>query len=183
MPSAWISSTLLLAGVLALGGVSKFRSPGDVRAALQVLPLPRVVRRPWVATVLPALEAALALGLLLTSGWALALVAAVALALTLSFLALVTTLVQRPAPSRRCSGGRSWASLPILRMPEPVAWATPSHAPWIARTGSGAAPPPEGFFRLTALTGFLRVAGRVEAPVERRALAPEPRADARAPGA
>ena len=60
MPSAWISSTLLLAGVLALGGVSKFRSPGDVRAALQVLPLPRVVRRPWVATVLPALEAALA---------------------------------------------------------------------------------------------------------------------------
>ena len=47
----------------------------------------------------------------------------------------------KPMPSRRCSGSRSRAEVPMRRTVPPATWAIPIQVPRTARSGSGSPPP------------------------------------------
>ena len=76
MPEALILTPLLLAAVLAASGVAKLRDAGSGRAAFDALRVPPALAQPWIVAAVPYAELALAVGLLLTQGWVLAIVMA-----------------------------------------------------------------------------------------------------------
>ena len=106
MPApAGVLAPLLLAGVLLLSAVAKWRAPESTRSAIILLRLPRWLHGVWVAKALPVGEALLALAML--APWlALARIAswaAVLLFLTY-FVVIARAMTFSPRPTCGCFG-------------------------------------------------------------------------------
>lgn len=106
MPApAGVLAPLLLAGVLLLSAVAKWRAPESTRSAIILLRLPRWLHGVWVAKALPVGEALLALAML--APWlALARIAswaAVLLFLTY-FVVIARAMTFSPRPNCGCFG-------------------------------------------------------------------------------
>lgn len=105
MPDAILLSPLLVAGVLLLSGIAKLRHPGADRDAFEALQVPAFLSAPWMMAALPYAEVALALGLLLTQGWVLLGVAALAALLCAGYWVLIArAVVAKRKVSCNCFG-------------------------------------------------------------------------------
>ncbi len=105
MPDAILLSPLLVAGVLLMSGVAKLRHPGSDRDAFEALQVPAFLAAPWMMAALPYAEVALALGLLLTQGWVLLGIAALAALLCAGYWVLIArAVVAKRKVSCNCFG-------------------------------------------------------------------------------
>ncbi|MGB7962636.1 MAG: MauE/DoxX family redox-associated membrane protein [Propionicimonas sp.] len=105
MPDAILLSPLLVAGVLLMSGVAKLRHPGSDRDAFEALQVPAFLAAPWMMAALPYAEIALALGLLLTQGWVLLGIAALAALLCAGYWVLIArAVVAKRKVSCNCFG-------------------------------------------------------------------------------
>jgi thiol-disulfide isomerase/thioredoxin len=98
MPSPLLLPLLACAVVLLVSGVAKLRAPRTVDSAFTALEVPAVLDTPLTRRLSPWLEVALGVGLLLATGAALVVVAALTLALFIVYLLLVVRAVRRPEP-------------------------------------------------------------------------------------
>lgn len=92
---------LVLSGVLLTSGIAKGRRPDDL-AGWAELGVPKALRRPWLVTLHPWAEIALAVALAVLGGVLGMLAGMVAVALMIAYLALVVRSV-RIAPDATCS--------------------------------------------------------------------------------
>jgi thiol-disulfide isomerase/thioredoxin len=99
MPSALLLPLLTCSAVLVVSGVAKLRDPSSVDVAFSSLRVPGPVDGPWVRRLLPWLEIALGLWLLVATGAALVLVAFLVLALFAAYLVLVARALRGPEPA------------------------------------------------------------------------------------
>jgi len=86
MPSALLLPLLTTSAVLVVSGVAKLRDPSSVDAAFTSMRVPAPLAAPWARRVLPWVEIAFGLWLLLATGTALVVVAAL---VTVLFLSLI----------------------------------------------------------------------------------------------
>ncbi|HYJ28199.1 MAG TPA: MauE/DoxX family redox-associated membrane protein [Nocardioides sp.] len=98
MPSALLLPVLTCAAVLFVSGVAKLRAPETVDAAFSSLEVPKVLDTPFVRRLSPWVEVALGAGLVLATGRALVVVAALTLALFVAYLVLVVRALRRAEP-------------------------------------------------------------------------------------
>lgn len=106
LPSALLSAPLLVALVLLISSVGKFRSPEDAVAAFEAMGLPRALRQRWVVRTHPIAEVLLAVALVTTWGGLGRLATLVTLALFLIYLALIWGASRRDEPvDCACFGG------------------------------------------------------------------------------
>ena len=98
MPSPLLLPLLACAVVLLVSGVAKLRAPRTVDSAFTALEVPAVLDTVLVRRLSPWLEVALGVGLLLTTGAALVVVAVLTLVLFVGYLLLVVRAVRRPEP-------------------------------------------------------------------------------------
>lgn len=96
---AWVVGPLVLAGVLAVSGISKLGKESETLSSMASLQVPERLRRRWLATALPWTELALAALLLVAWGWVLQLAAVATLALMAAYLVIVFLAVRRPEPA------------------------------------------------------------------------------------
>jgi ABC-type transport system involved in cytochrome bd biosynthesis fused ATPase/permease subunit len=96
MPSALLLPVLTCAVVLLVSGVAKLRDPDAVDTAFVDLDVPAVLRHPLLRRALPWVEIALGVWLVLATGSALVVVAALTLGLFLAYLWLVVRAVRMP---------------------------------------------------------------------------------------
>lgn len=101
MTTAFLILLAALAVVLLVSGIAKIRST-DTQEELAALGVPAALRHPVFLRLHPWAEIALGLGLLVTSGWLLALVAAGATALMGLYAVLITRAV-RTGSAERCN--------------------------------------------------------------------------------
>jgi hypothetical protein len=99
MPSALLLPVLTSAAVLVVSGVAKLRDPSSVDAAFTSMRVPGPLAAPWARRVLPWVEVALGLWLLVATGAALVVVAALVTALFATYLVLVVRALRGPAPA------------------------------------------------------------------------------------
>ncbi len=99
MPSALLLPLLTCSAVLLLSGATKLASPTSVDAAFGSMRVPAPLDAAWVRRLLPWLEIALGLWLLVSAGAALVVVALAVLVLFLAYLALVVRAALEPAPA------------------------------------------------------------------------------------
>jgi hypothetical protein len=92
---ALVLAPLACAVVLVLSGVAKYGDPGATRAAFVSMRVPEALRSTTVVRVLPVGEIALGLLLLVTWGWALALVGAAVTVLFAAYWLLVLLVLRR----------------------------------------------------------------------------------------
>lgn len=105
LSDAGLVAPVLLASVLVLSAIAKWRDPLSTRSAIAELRMPRAVRAPWVARALPIGE--LVVALVLLSPWqVLARPAAVAalILFTLYFVVIARAMTFDPRPSCGCFG-------------------------------------------------------------------------------
>jgi thiol-disulfide isomerase/thioredoxin len=98
MPSPLLLPLLACAFVLLVSGVAKLRAPRTVDSAFTALEVPALLDTVLVRRLSPWLEVALGVGLLLTTGAALVVVAVLTLVLFGAYLLLVVRAVRRPEP-------------------------------------------------------------------------------------
>ncbi|MFL6171083.1 MAG: MauE/DoxX family redox-associated membrane protein [Ornithinibacter sp.] len=115
MPSPLLLPLLACAVVLLVSGVAKLRAPDSVDAAFSALEVPAVLDTPVVRRLAPWLEVALGVGLLLATGAALVVVAALTLVLFTVYLLLVVRAVRRPEPVD-CGCFGALGDAPVTRM-------------------------------------------------------------------
>ncbi|HRA27240.1 MauE/DoxX family redox-associated membrane protein [Ornithinibacter sp.] len=96
MPSALLLPVLTCAVVLLVSGVAKLRDPDAVDTAFVDLDVPAGLRHPLLRRALPWVEIALGVWLVLATGSALVVVAALTLGLFLAYLWLVVRAVRMP---------------------------------------------------------------------------------------
>ncbi len=98
MPGALLLPLLTCAVVLIVSGVAKLRAPRTVDSAFTALEVPAVLDTALVRRLSPWAEVALGVGLLLTTGAVLVVVAVLTLVLFVAYLLLVVRAVRRPEP-------------------------------------------------------------------------------------
>ncbi len=98
MPSPLLLPVLTCAVVLLLSGVAKLRAPATVDTAFTSLGVHRALATPLVRRLVPWVEVALGVWLLLATGPALVVVAVLTLGLFLAYLVLVVRALNRPEP-------------------------------------------------------------------------------------
>lgn len=98
MPSALLLPVLTCVVVLVVSGIAKLRAPETVGAAFTALDVPAVIDTPLVRRLLPWVEIAIGVCLLLATGATLVVVALLTLALFLAYLVLVARAARRPEP-------------------------------------------------------------------------------------
>jgi hypothetical protein len=98
MPSALLLPVVTCAVVLVVSGAGKLRSPDSVDAGFTSLDVPGWLDTVVVRRLVPWVELALGLWLLLATGPALVLVAVLVLLLFVAYLVLVVRAVRRPEP-------------------------------------------------------------------------------------
>ncbi len=107
-PETLLAAPLILAAVLAIGGVGKLgESSADGVASLRDLRVPEVLVRGWVARLHPWAEIAVAVGLLALRTPLRWVAAVAALALTATYAALVAAALRRQEAVRCNCFGRS----------------------------------------------------------------------------
>lgn len=99
MPSALLLPLLTTSAVLVVSGVAKLRDPSSVDAAFTSMRVPAPLATPWARRVLPWVEIAFGLWLLLATGAALVVVAALVTVLFAAYLVLVVRALRGPAPA------------------------------------------------------------------------------------
>ncbi|MGB2766947.1 MAG: MauE/DoxX family redox-associated membrane protein [Propionicimonas sp.] len=110
LADAWLLAPLTLLAVLAVSGIAKAGKPGVTLAAMRDLRVPERLRRRWIAQTLPWGEVALAVALLIGSGWVLQGVSLAVAALMAGYLLLVVLAVRRPEPADCACFGELGAS-------------------------------------------------------------------------
>ena len=97
-PTALVLAPLLLAAVLAVAAAGKLRAPARSADALVALDVPRWLRDPRLVKAHPWAELALAVGLVLTTGWLGTAVAVAAALLFAGYLVLIARAAAQPEP-------------------------------------------------------------------------------------
>lgn len=110
LADAWLLAPLTLLAVLAVSGIAKAGKPGVTLAAMTDLRVPEPLRRRWIAQTLPWGEVALAVVLLIGSGWVLQGASLGVSALMAGYLLLVVLAVRRPEPADCACFGELGAS-------------------------------------------------------------------------
>jgi len=98
MPSALLLPVITCAVVLVVSGAGKLRAPDSVDSGFTSLEVPGRLDTAFVRRLVPWVEVALGLWLLLATGPALVLVAVLVLLLFVAYLVLVVRAVRRPEP-------------------------------------------------------------------------------------
>lgn len=99
MPGPFALPLLTCAAVLVVSGAATLRSPGSLERALESLRVPGPLAGRPVRLLLPWVEVALGLALLVTTGRALLGASALVLGLFAAYLVLVVAAVRRPEPA------------------------------------------------------------------------------------
>lgn len=147
----------MLAVVLAVSGVAKWRNRDATRSAIRLLGLPPVLQTAFVAKALPVSEGALALALLLLGRPIAIMAAAAALILFLIYWVLVArAMTFKPRPTCGCFGSigdQTIRGRTVVRNTLFVA----SAAVWLWATTRGASVP--GLLAGLSTTGWLWLLG------------------------
>lgn len=98
MPSALLLPVVTCAVVLVVSGAGKLRAPDSVDSGFTALEVPAWLDTAFVRRLVPWVEVALGLWLLLATGPALVVVAVLVLLLFVAYLVLVVRAVRRPDP-------------------------------------------------------------------------------------
>lgn len=99
MPSALLLPLLTCSAVLVVSGVAKLRDAATVDTAFTSMRVPAPLDAPWLRRLLPWVELALGLWLLVAAGAALVLVGFLVLVLFLGYLVLVVRALLGPEPA------------------------------------------------------------------------------------
>lgn len=102
MPHALVLPALILAIVLAVSGVSKLIRPATTLAGMRSLALPEWLTRPLVARVVPLVEIALAILVVVGAGW-LAEAAALAVLILFGLYGVIIVRAVRSGVDSRCA--------------------------------------------------------------------------------
>lgn len=97
-PAAAALGPVILAAVLATAAVGKLRAPSRSAEALVALDVPRPLRARWLVGSHPWVEIALALGLVLATGWLGTAFAIAAAPLFVGYLVLIARAATKPEP-------------------------------------------------------------------------------------
>ncbi|MGB7818476.1 MAG: MauE/DoxX family redox-associated membrane protein [Ornithinibacter sp.] len=124
MPSPLLLPVLTVSVVLLLSGLAKLRDPDSLERAFTSLEVPSALSAPLVRRLVPWAEIALGVSLLLATGPALVVAAALSLLVFVAYLVLVVRAVRRPEPAdcgcfgaigdSRVSAATVWRNLALV---------------------------------------------------------------------